>query len=191
MSLCVRCSAANPDGAARCVSCGSVLPRVVGIEDESSRLFSLEEGRSYPPPSETFDSENLAQLRMAIDDYLDGGEPTQVRVWLKHIRVQLREFSSHGATQLNQALDVERSLNAEGDFHHHVGYLIRKGTMLCEQGLDDLDVALEQESEQGLVSGLDLFRYGNDHVCTALLMISERQELLEEAVARFAPDEES
>lgn len=167
-----------------------MLPKIAGLENESDRLFTLEEGRVYPPPSETFDSENLAQLRMAIDDYLEGGEPEQVRIWLKHIRRHFVEFASQGATQLNQALDVERSLNCEGDFHHHVGYLVRKGSVLCEQGLDQMDQALEEEWDQQLLDALDVFRQGNDHICTALLMISDRQELLDEAVARFAPPEE-
>jgi len=162
---------------------------VAGVEDESHRLFSLEEGRSYPPPSESFDTENLAQLRMAIEDYLEGGEAREVAVWLKHIRKHFEEFSGQGLTQLNRALDVERELNSEGDFHHHVGYLVRKGCVLCEQGLDGMERALEVEDEGALAEHLDLFRQGNDHVCTALLMISDRQALLEEAVARYAPEE--
>jgi hypothetical protein len=166
------------------------LPKIAGLEDEADRLFTLEEGRTYPPPSETFDSENLAQLRMAIEDYLDGGEAEQVRIWLKHIRRHFADFAREGATQLNAALDVERTLNAEGDFHHHVGYLVRKGSVLCEQGLDEMDQALEAELDARLVAALDVFRQGNDHICTALLMISDRKELLEEAVERFAPPED-
>lgn len=127
---------------------------------------------------------------MAIEDYLDGGEARDVQVWLRHIERHFREFSSHGVTQLNQALDVERQLNSEGDFHHHVGYLVHKGCVLCEQALAALDQALEDEDGDRLLAELDVFRQGNDHICTALLMISERQELLEEAVARFAPDDE-
>lgn len=166
------------------------MPRVAGGDDESGQLFALEEGRSYPAPTESFDSENLAQLRMAIEDYLEGGEAREVQVWLRHIDRHFRDFAGHGVTQLNRALDVERQLNSEGDFHHHVGYLVRKGCLLCEQGLEGMSLALEQEDTERLVTEFDTFRLGNDHICTALLMVSERQELLEEAVARFAPDDE-
>ena len=173
------------------MKCGALLPKIAGLEDEAHRLFTLEEGRSYPAPTESFDTENLAQLRMAIEDYLEGGEAADVRVWLKHIRRHLAEFSSQGVTRLNQAFDVERQLNSEGDFHHHVGYLVRKGSNLCEQALDRMDQALEAGWNQELLVALEVFREGNDHICTALVMISDRKELLDEAVERFAPADEA
>lgn len=191
MPLCVRCGAENDARLARCSACGGTLPKIAGLECEADRLFTLEEGRVYPAPTESFDTENLAQLRMAIEDYLEGAEANEVRVWLKHIRKHFEEFASAGATQLNQALDVERNLNAEGDFHHHVGYLVRKGNALCEQGLDRMDLALKEGWDDQLLQALDVFRQGNDHICTALLMISDRKDLLDEAVARYAPEDEA
>ena len=188
MPLCIRCSAPNPDDVARCLACGNVLPRNIGAKSESDQLFSMEEGRNYPVPRESFDTENLAQLRMAIEDLLDGGDDdTEVRTWLKHIRRHFDEFANHGVSQLNQALDLERSLNSEGDFHHDVGYLIRKGTVMCDDGLKKLESALDAEADNELMSALDLFRQGNDHICTALLMIEERKELFETAIEKFAP----
>lgn len=187
MPLCPRCSTSNANDTVRCSKCGVQLPRAVEIEDESGQLFTLEEGRSYPVPTQTFDTENLAQLRMSIEEYLDGADPDETRIWIKHLRQSLREFATHGATQLNQALDVERKLNYAGDFHHDVGYLVRKGTMLCDEGLDKIEEALGQEDEAAVMPAFEVFRQGNDHICTALLMISERQELLEEAVARYGP----
>jgi len=124
---------------------------------------------------------------MAIDDWLDGADDSQVRVWLKHIRKHFEEFTGHGMAQLARALEVEKRLNAEGDFHHHVGYLVRKGVALCEEGLHGMESSLPVEDEHELQKYLDVFRQGNDHICTALLMIHDRQELLDEAVDRFAP----
>jgi hypothetical protein len=190
MPLCPRCSTSNTTEAARCAKCGVQLPRPVETADESGQLFTLEEGREYPVPTQTFDTENLAQLRMSVEEYLDGADPDETRIWIKHLRQSLREFATYGATQLNQALDVERKLNYAGDFHHDVGYLVRKGTMLCEEGLDRLQEALDQEDESSVMPAFEVFRQGNDHICTALLMISERQELLQEAVARFAPGDD-
>lgn len=192
MLQCIRCSAPNPVSALCCQACGTVLPRLTAQTDESDQLFTLEEGRSYPVPQETFDTENLAQLRMAIEDYLEGeGEAAQIATWVKHIRRYFQEFSSQGVTHLNQALDVERKLNDQGDFHHHVGYLVRKGSGLCEEGLNRLEAAVAEGNDQDLVPAFEVFRDGNDHICTALVMISERQELLEAAVTKFAPLEDA
>lgn len=190
MPLCPRCSTSNTADSVRCARCGVQLPRPVENNDESGQLFTLEEGREYPVPTQTFDTENLAQLRMSIEEYLEGADPDETQIWIKHLRQSLREFATYGATQLNQALDVERKLNYAGDFHHDVGYLVRKGTMLCEEGLDRLQAALEQEDENSVMPAFEVFRQGNDHICTALLMISDRQELLQEAVARYAPGDD-
>src|SRR5690606_18877964 len=102
MLTCIRCSSPNPVSALCCHACGTVLPRLSAQTDESDQLFTLEEGRSYPIPQETFDTENLAQLRMAIEDYLEGeGEASQIATWVKHIRRYFQEFSSQGVTHLN------------------------------------------------------------------------------------------
>ncbi|MFN8608377.1 MAG: hypothetical protein U0931_12645 [Vulcanimicrobiota bacterium] len=182
MPKCLICSVENAASASRCAACGAHL-------SQAQNLFDFEEGRTYPPPTETFDTENLAQLRMAVEEWLDGEEDSQVRVWLKHIRKHFEEFTGSGMAQLARALEVERRLNAEGDFHHHVGYLVRKGVALCEEGLAGMESALEVEDEHELQRLLDVFRQGNDHICTALLMISDRQEMLDQAVERFAPEE--
>lgn len=188
---CVRCSKSNPPTALTCSACGAVLPRTGSSGDESDQLFTLEEGRAYPVPRETFDTENLAQLRMAIEDYLDGqGSQQDIATWVKHIRRYFQEFTSSGASHLNQALDVERKLNDEGDFHHDVGYLVRKGSVLCEEGLNRIEKSLSENSPQDLWGGFEAFRDGNDHICTALVRIAERQELLEGALERLIPADE-
>lgn len=188
MPTCLICAMDNQSQVSRCVSCGAMLRPDV---EASEGMFNFEEGRTYPAPTETFDTENLAQLRMAIDDWLDGADGREVGVWLQHIRKHFEEFTGHGMIQLTRALEVEKELNSEGDFHHHVGYLVRKGVALCEEGLQGMDSALAVEEEHELQKYLDVFRQGNDHICTALLMISDRQDMLTEAVERFAPEEES
>lgn len=187
MAKCLICSVESLPNASRCASCGAMLRQAVEAADS---MFDFEEGRLYPAPTETFDTENLAQLRMAIEDWLDGSDDSQVKVWLKHIRKHFEEFTGHGMAQLARALEVEKRLNAEGDFHHQVGYLVRKGVALCDEGLHGMESSLPVEDEHELQKYLDVFRQGNDHICTALLMISDRQELLNEAVERFAPAEE-
>lgn len=187
MSKCLICSVDNAPHQSRCASCGAMLKQT---QEGSEGMFDFEEGRTYPAPTETFDSENLAQLKMAVEDWLDGGDDSEVRVWLKHIRKHFEEFTGKGMAQLARALEVEKRLNAEGDFHHHVGYLVRKGVALCEEGLQGMESALAVEDEHELQKYLDVFRQGNDHICTALLMISDREEMLKEAVERFAPEEE-
>ncbi|MBS2036025.1 hypothetical protein JST97_13635 [bacterium] len=173
----------NLSSASRCAACGAQLR-------QAQNLFDFEEGRAYPPPTETFDTENLAQLKMAVEEWLDGEDDSQIRFWLKHIRKHFEEFTGHGMAQLARALEVEKRLNSAGDFHHHVGYLVSKGVALCEEGLAGMESALGVEDEHELQRLLDVFRQGNDHICTALLMISERQEMLDEAVQRFAPEDD-
>ena len=188
MPKCLICSLENLPNASRCASCGAMLRQAVEAADG---MFDFEEGRVYPAPTETFDSENLAQLKMAVEEWLDGEDDAQVRVWLKHIRKHFDDFTGNGMGQLARALEVEKRLNAEGDFHHHVGYLVRKGVVLCEEGLSGMESSLEVEDEHELQKYLDVFRQGNDHICTALLMMSDRQEMLTEAVERFAPEAEN
>lgn len=188
MPKCLICSLENLPNASRCASCGAMLRQAVEAADG---MFDFEEGRVYPAPTETFDSENLAQLKMAVEEWLDGEDDAQVRVWLKHIRKHFDDFTGNGMGQLARALEVEKRLNAEGDFHHHVGYLVRKGVALCEEGLSGMESSLEVEDEHELQKYLDVFRQGNDHICTALLMMSDRQEMLTEAVERFAPEAEN
>ena len=187
MSLCIRCSTSNPPNSARCSQCGAILPRVAGEENQASALFALEDGRVYPTPTESFDTENIAQLRMAVEDYLGGGEPDQVHFWLKHLRKHFQEFSTTGLDGLHRALEVERELNADGDFHHNVGYLMHKGLLLCDSGLTSLEKAMESDDDPALELGFDEFRQGNDHVCTALLMMAERQDQLDHALERVVP----
>ena len=74
-----------------------------------------------------------------------------MRIWLKHIRHHFEEFSKQGVGQLSRALDVEKTYNDGGDFHHDVTYLVRKGVFLCDEGLEGMERALSVEDDDQLL----------------------------------------
>lgn len=191
MPICFKCSAENPDGSARCGKCGALFPRMMGPADETSRLYSMEEGRVYPAPTETFETENIMQLRAALENYLEdpSSDGEDVKHWLGVLREGFQEFSAVGVAGLNRALEVEKNLNNLGDFHHEIGYLVHKGLLMCESGLTRMETAFAAENEEELPTAFDEFRIGNDHICTALLKIEDRKDMLEEILERTAPIE--
>lgn len=190
MPLCIRCSCPNPPQSSRCSRCGAILPRVAGEDPASSGLLSLEEGRTYSAPTQAFETENLARLREYLADFLAGGDDAPARDWLRHLTCELEEFSNKGVAGLKDALAADQQLELPDDFQHQTSYLVSKGILLCENGLRGLHSALDSHDTQALEECFDEFRAGNDHLCTAVLLMADRKEAIDEALAQAAVPED-
>lgn len=190
MPLCVRCSCPNPPQSSRCGRCGAILPRVAGEESASSGLLSLEEGRTYSGPTQTFETENLARLRELLEDFLAGGDDGPVREWLTHLANELQDFSSTGVDGLKDALAADQQLGLPGDFPHQVRYLVSKGILLCQNGLQGLHSALDSDDAQAIDESFSEFQMGNDHLCSAVLLMADRKEAIDQALSQADPLED-
>lgn len=177
MLCCVRCGEAQPEGGNVCSKCGAVLPRKA--PEETHQPFSLEEGRHYPSPQQSFETENLLQLRYAVEDWLEGGSMDDVRNWVKFIRQSFTGFQRGAVPGLLRTLELEREQDADNDFPHQVQYLVKKGCGLYDDGLARLEEFVSTEDEVTMEAGLLQLQEGNDNLVLSFQMVAQRQAELE------------
>lgn len=175
--LCLRCGASPPAGSKYCPQCNALL--LQSAPEEPRTGLSLEEGREYPVMQERFLTHNLNVLHDLLYTHLE-----EVPAYLAELRGLLEEFAGQAVPQLLELLLVEEQADPQASFPPEVRYLMVRGVDLFREGLDRLEAALSPLDETAAESAFETLQQGNDHLCSGLLKVEERQQQLLRRVER-------
>lgn len=158
--LCVRCAASNSAGSKLCQSCGAILPRGVGGEDNQESLPS-------------YRNDALERLALELDDYLDGNTTVEsVERTVLEIETRLVTLLETLPASL-QAIAEHPELCPEPELTERIPRLVEAGVARFNEGLDRLYQAMADDDDEAVEEIFESLTRGNDEICHAGVLLDQ------------------
>lgn len=191
--ICFKCGHEYDDPTRKfCENCKAPIPRFAPANASSAgaSMIDVTDGGDqrikYLSPEKPYQTELMLTITEPGYRYFNGeitaGELKEV---LSLTREKLETFKTKEMTPILDELEVRLRNNVTVEYCRQLIYLIRKGAMLFEEGLNDVESSLESDNRAVFMRGFLKMQEGNDYMAMAQDVVQYHLKVVDSEIVRL------